>query len=140
MDNDKPASTPFFYAMQVWRFILGLLIFGIFGFVMLVLGSNLATSTFGIVIFAIVMALITGGGAMWAMRHGKISLGSGLLVGYAIAAVASGGQCTFLTAASGYYGFLIGVSMYVCAIGLAIAVGVIVSIIGAIAVARGKAQ
>ncbi len=86
------------------------------------------------------MALLTGGAAIWIMRRGKIALGSGLLVGYAIAAVASGGQCTFLTASSGYYGFLSGVSIYVCALGLSIAVGVIVSIIGAIAVARGKAH
>ena len=139
MDNDESVPTSLFYAMQIWQFILGLLIFGIFGFVMFFLGSSLATSTFGIVIFAIVMAVITGGAAIWAMRHGKIALGSGLLVGYAIAAVASGGQCTFLAHASDY-GFLGGLGIYVYALGLAIAVGVIVSIIGAIAVARGKAQ
>ena len=139
MDNDESVPTSLFYAMQIWQFILGLLIFGIFGFVMFFLGPSLAFITFGIVGFAIVMALVTGGAAIWIMRRGKIALGSGLLVGYAIAAVASGGQCTFLTPVKGYSP-LSGLEIYVYALGLAIAVGVIVSIIGAIAVARGKAQ
>ncbi len=125
-------TQPFFYAAQIWWFILGLLIFGAFGLAMFVLGSSLATSPFGIVGVAVVMALLTGGPAIWAMRRGKIALGSGLLVGYAIAAVASGGQCTFL-AASNNYGFMGGFIIYVYGVGLAFVVGVVASIISAIA-------
>ncbi|MEI7645067.1 MAG: hypothetical protein WCJ55_12395 [Chloroflexales bacterium] len=125
-------TQPFFYAAQIWWFILGLLIFGAFGLAMFVLGSSLATSPFGIVGVAVVMALLTGGPAIWAMRRGKIALGSGLLVGYAIAAVASGGQCTFLAALSGYDS-LSGLMTYVYTIGLALVVGVIAAIISAIA-------
>lgn len=132
--NPSPIKNtqPVFYAAQIWWFILGLLIFGAFGLAMFVLGSSLATSPFGIVGVAVVMALLTGGPAIWAMRRGKIALGSGLLVGYAVAAIASGGQCTFLAASSGY-GFLGGLIIYVYGLGLALVVGVIASIISAIA-------
>jgi hypothetical protein len=54
----------------------------------------------------------------------RIALSSGLLVGYAIIAVASGGQCTFL-APGANYGFLGGGFIYLIGLVLAVFIGVI---------------
>jgi hypothetical protein len=94
-------------------------------------GAAATTSLVGTISLAAVMILLTGGAAIWAMRGKKIALGSGLLVGYAIAAVASNGQCTFLNT-SANYGFLSGAVLYLYGFVLAIIVGMIASIISAV--------
>ena len=106
MSNEQPPPRPISDPAQFESFILGLLIFGVFGMIMFFVPAMFFVGPngdpFGIVGLAVVMVLLTGGFAIWAMRSGKIALGSGFLVGYAIAAVASGGQCTFLSMPSDY--------------------------------------
>lgn len=139
MSNEQPPPRPISYAAQISSFILGLLIFGTFGLVMFFVGANGAANPSRIVGLAVVMALLTVGPAIWAMRSGKIALGSGLLVGYAIASVASGGQCTYLSMSSDY-GFMNGVMIYIISVGIAFVVGGIVSIISVLASWRRRSQ
>ena len=139
MSNEQSPPQPISYAAQISSFILGLLIFGVFGLVMFFVGANGAANPSSIVGLAVVMAVLTVGPAIWAMRSGKIALGSGILVGYTIAAVASGGQCTYLSMSSDY-GFLSGAMIYVMSVGIALVVGGIVAIISAIMGWRRRSQ
>lgn len=86
---------------HVWWFLFGLTVFGIFGFALFFAGSS-AMAAISIVAIAVLMAGITLGAALWAFRRHRIDFGSGLLAGYAVAAVASEGQCTFLAPARDY--------------------------------------
>jgi hypothetical protein len=138
MSDSQPRPRPG-YAAQIWQFILGLLLFGILGPAMLFAGSAAAVSSAGTVALATFTILITGGAAFWAMRTGRIALGSGLLVGYAVAAVASGGQCTFL-GQSANYGAYAGAAIYVYGFMLALVIGTIASIVTAVAGGRRGPQ
>jgi hypothetical protein len=138
MTNDQPAPKPRF-AAQIWWFILGLFLFGVLGFAAVFAGDATINNSALMVGLAVAMVLLTGGAAFWAMRSKKIALGSGLLVGYAIAAVASGGQCTYL-AQSVDYGAISGALIYLYGFVLAIIVGMIASIISAFMSWRRGAQ
>jgi hypothetical protein len=131
MTDDQRDPTPG-YTTQIWQFILGYLIFGIFSGTVFMPGSVAAvTSSVGMIAMALTMIIVTGGAAIWAMRHRKIALGSGLLVGYAIVAVGSGGQCTFF-APGANYGFFGGAAIYIVGFVIAILIGWIASIYRAI--------
>jgi hypothetical protein len=130
MSDEQPPPKPS-YAAQIWGFTLGLLIFGGFGYAMFFAGAGAAVSPIFMALMAVTIALLTAGSAIWAMLLRKIALGSGLLVGYAIAAVASGGECTFLNT-SANYGFLSGAVIYLYGFVLAIIIGMIASIISAV--------
>jgi hypothetical protein len=124
--TDDPREPRPGYAAQIWQFILGYLIFGIFSYAVFMPGSAAAvTGSVSMIAMALMMIIVTGGAAIGAMLLRKIAFGSGLLVGYAIVAVASGGQCTFL-APGANYGFLGGGFIYLIGLGLAVFVGVIV--------------
>lgn len=125
-------------AAMLWGFTLGMVAFGILGLLMFFTGAAMiaAPSVSWTIAQALFMVLLTGGAALWAIRARRIGLGSGLLIGYALAAVASGGQCTFLTTAQDY-GFLSGAVFYIFGLGLALAIAVVVGIISAISRARG---
>jgi hypothetical protein len=109
MSDPQPAPAARFNT-NAWWFLLGLVIFGVFGFVMFFVGTA-AINMVGNFALALLMILATGGAAFWAIRAGRVALGSGLLIGYAVAAVASGGQCTYLVGTSDY-GFLGGALIY----------------------------
>ena len=122
---DAPLDSTPSYAAQIWQFILGYLIFGIFSYAVFMPGSSAAvTGSVSLIAMALMMMIVTGGTAIGAMLLRRIALGSGLLVGYAIVAVASGGQCTFL-APGANYGFLGGGFIYLIGLVLAVFVGVI---------------
>jgi hypothetical protein len=132
MTDEQPRPKPG-YAAQIWWFTLGLLIFGVIGYAAMgayaamvagAYGAAANEGTVGIITLAIIMILLTGGAAICAMLLRKIALGSGLLVGYAVATVGSGGQCTYL-AAPANYGFLGGGFIYLISLVLAVFVGVI---------------
>lgn len=111
MTNPQPTALSRFNA-NIWWFLLGLVLFGIFGFAMFFAGAAAANGFVGTATLAALMIAVTGGAAFWAIRNKRIALGSGLLIGYAVAAVASGGQCTYLVGTSDY-GFLGGALIYV---------------------------
>jgi hypothetical protein len=93
--------------------------------------AAVVTGSVSLIAVALMMIIVTGGAAIWAMRHRKIALGSGLLVGYAIVAVASEGQCTFF-APGANYGFLGGGVIYILGLVLAIILTLIIGWVASI--------
>jgi hypothetical protein len=139
MTNPKPRAALSRFSANTWWFLLGLALFGAFGFAMFFAGAAVAgvAGTIGV---AALMTAVTGGAAVWAIRSNKIALGSGLLIGYAVAAVASGGQCVFMMTGSNNYGFLNGAAIYVYGTALMLAVAVVTSLLSLIAQGRGSGQ
>lgn len=92
------------YAAPVAWFMAGLIAFGIVVVATFFLIGSLPLQSAGppIQIAGLLLLLATAAPAIYALRRGKIALGSGVLVGYALATVFSSGQCTLWVANPGY--------------------------------------
>lgn len=117
--------------MNVLWFWVGLLAFAAIGVAGFFAGSA-AAGSIGTLAGALLMAAVTAGLGVFAMRRRNIPLGSGILVGYGLATLLSSGQCTLWSAAVDYgfvggfigYGYVLGgalLLLLVVAVGEAIA-------------------
>lgn len=116
-------------AQNVLWFWVGLVCFAAIGvigyFSGASLGLGLTSRSQWLIVGAIAMLAVTAGLGIFAIRRRNIPLGSGLLVGYALATVFSAGECTFWQGSSGGYGFLAGFIYYA----MALAVGLVVLLV-----------
>lgn len=119
------------WAPLVLWFWVGLVAFGFIGFIGFFAGAALAEGGGPAqAAAAVALALATLVPAVALIRRGRTLVGSGLLVGYALVAVASGGQCTFWSQ-SADYGFLAGAFVYVIALGVVLVAAVVAAVIDA---------
>ena len=137
-EQDEPragAPTPPFrsYSVPVLWFLAGLAIFGAVSVGALLLVSSLPVGgpAWLLVVAAIVLLAVTAGAAIFAMRRGKVPLGSGLLVGYAVATAFSSGQCT-LWSANPDYAMLTGFFVYLMGLGAVFIVAVVAVVVDAV--------
>lgn len=96
---------------MLW-FWLGLLSFAALGFGAFWVSGGTTIYPTVLLVGLIVLTLVA---ALLAFALSNIPLGSGLLVGYALATVFSSGQCTFWSTAANY-GFLAGAIYYIFAL------------------------
>jgi hypothetical protein len=100
---------------QSWRFLLGMVLFSGLGFGSYFLAAALWQTPVPQWVIGILLLAIAAGIGLYALTHNSVSFGSGVLVGYALAAIASGGQCT-LFVADVDYGALSGALVYAFAL------------------------
>jgi pantothenate kinase len=113
-------------------FWVGLLGFAVIGFAAL-FGGAAAASAAGpaqIAVAALII-LISAIPAVIFIRRGRVALGSGLLAGYVLATVASGGQCTYLTGSQDYDA-LGGAIIYILTLGGVLVLATVIMIVEAI--------
>lgn len=125
------ASPPRSYVSQVLWFWIGLLIFAVIGFAAFFLSDIVSRGGPVHIAVAGLVIVVTAVPALLAMGRGRVALGSGLLAGYALATVASAGQCTLL-APPDNYGFLSGALIYLFALALVIVGAVVVAVVESI--------
>ncbi len=132
MTETKP-----FRWINLW---LGALVAGILGFAVFVAGSFLPLGPgFPVVILGIVFALAVVGLGYWLHRGANTELALGLVGGYAVLSLISGGECTmFVTGQSGEVGVLAGFFLYPLGLALALIVGAIVYAVTRIVASRNK--
>jgi hypothetical protein len=124
MTMSAPAQ-PLTLTPRFFAFLGGLLIFAVIGVAGFFLGSMGARGPAGL-LAAFAMLAITAALAVWALRSGRIVLGSGILVGYALATVLSTGECTLWTQ-SANYGFLAGFAYYIIVLATVLVVSLVVA-------------
>lgn len=99
-----PAPTFRGYAAPVFWFLAGLVLFAIAAVGALFAVSTIPPNTprWVSIMLALVFLGLTAVAAIFALRRGRVALGSGLLLGYAVATAFSSGQCTFWSTNAGY--------------------------------------
>lgn len=116
------------YTQNVLWFWLGLLAFAAIGVAGYFAGAAVGGGNPWLIAGAVVMLALNAGLGVYAIRRGNIPLGSGMFVGYALATVMSGGECTLWQGSSGSYGFLGGFISYLIVLGGGIIVMLVVAI------------
>ena len=80
-------------------------------------------------VLGLILVLLVAGLAWWAYRKGKRELAMGVVAGYAVLSLISGGQCTLLTSSDSVEGFgaLTGFLLYPALLVVALLIGVVVT-------------
>ena len=123
---DSPAPRHRSIACQILWFWLGLAIFaviGVVGFFMTGLGGSTSTG----LLAAFIILAVTAAPAVWALRVGRVALGSGIMGGYALATAFSTGQCT-LWSAGANYAWATGFNFYFVALGGTLGLALIIAV------------
>jgi hypothetical protein len=117
---------------QSWRFLLGMVLFSGLGFAGYFLAAALLQTSVQPWVIGVPLLAIAAGIGLYALTHNSVSFGSGILVGYALAAIASGGECT-LFVSDFDYGMLSGALVYAFAL---IAVFVLAGLLSLVSLIR----
>lgn len=106
----------------------GALVVGVVTLVFFIISESFAVPS---IVLGLTLILLVAGLAWWAYQRGKREQAMGMLAGYAVLSLISGGQCTLLTSSDTLEGFgaLAGFVIYPALLVLALLVGGIVTAI-----------